>query len=234
MKAQTNMQPAPRAHQRGITLVEAVVSLVIVASAIIPAMTALGGASENVLKTKNRRIMRYLAQLVIADIELGKLHPEEEGERYEEGSSGTFEGFGSEDDPDEYAQYEYTVEVLREIPIVGASEEQLEDQGFESTESGQFLGRPVSNDFLGSEEGEEEQPEGQMKRLVIIAIKLVGEDAVDDRTLRVMTYLPIPDEEEQGLDPAGAAGPGGEPSGSGSGAAGSNDSSSGAAVERRD
>lgn len=208
MRARAPLSPGPRGGQKGVTLVEAIISLVIVATAIIPAMTALGGASDNVLRTKNRRIMRYLAQMVLADIEIGKISPDEEEEHWEEGQTMSFEGYGSRDDPDEYADYEVLVEVFRETPIIGGGEE-LEDQGFETTEEGQLLGRPVSNDFLAG--GEEELPEGQMKRVVIIAIRLVGEDVADDRTLRLMTYLPMPGEEEQqvggpeGLGGAGAA-----------------------------
>jgi hypothetical protein len=120
--------------------------------------------------------------------------------------SGTFEGFGSEDDPDEYAGYEWVIEVHREMVVTGGGEN-LEDQGFEYGEGSMPMGRPITNDNFGDDE--EEEPEGQIKRVVVIAIRRVGEDAADDRTLRIMTFLPNPGEEEQDLSGGGAAGPGG-------------------------
>ena len=199
---------AVRRKERGITLVEAMVSLAIVAAAVIPAMTALGGATDNVIRTRDRRKLRYLSQILIADIERSqvKTHPDEEGEGYEEGDSGTFEGYESSDRPGEYAAFEWVIEVLREVMVTGGGGD-LESFGFADAGEGPAIGRPVSNDLPLGEGEEEAPPEGQVKRVLVVAIRRVGEDADDDRTLRIMTYLPSPGEEEQ-VAAAGAAGAG--------------------------
>ena len=148
------------------------------------------------MDTVAQRKMRHLMQIIIADVEIGRLsQSEDEEERYEEGSRGTFEGFASEDKPNEYDDFEWSIDVLREEMIVGGDDEDaLEEAGFERDSSGRLIGRPVSNDLFRNEE-EEGPPPGQMKRLVVVTVRMISEDADNDRSYSMMTYLPSPDEE---------------------------------------
>lgn len=190
------------AARGGFTLVEVVVALVIVASAFLPLMASLGSSAEKVLDATLHRKMRYLMQIQAADVEIQQIKPpgegedEEDAERYEEGSRGTFEAFASEDMPGEYDAFTWEVEIYREELICGGSDdpEALEEAGFETGPSGEIIGRPVSND--PRDEGEEE-PEGQMKRLMVLTVRCEGEDADHDLAYRIMTYLPIPGEEDR-------------------------------------
>ncbi len=218
-------------RDRGFTLIEVIVSLLIITGTATMVLTAMSGATSKAMDAMARRKLRYLSQLIMADIELGKLVPgEEEEERYEEGSSDDFSGWASDDRPDEYEHFRFVVEVLREEILVGAEDEEaLEDTGFSASASegeagsGSLLGRPVSNDDLENEEDLEEPP-GQRKRLLVLAVERLGEDADDDLTLRIVTYLPVPGEEEAslggGAEGLPGAGPGGGAAEAGAGGPG--------------
>ncbi len=230
------MMTKPRLHkagQAGFTLVEVVVSLVIVAGSMIPLLTILGQAGEDVLVTTEERKLRHLMQIILADVELGPLsEAEAEDEAHEEGESGDFSGFGSPDNPDEYADFEWTIDVLREeIVLGGADEATLADAGFSTDSSGRMLGRPVSSDRGSIEEDEAAtDPEGEIKRVLVVSVRMIGESTDTDRVLRVMTYLPNPGEEERDLsggtggaeggDRGGAAAGGGTDSGGRGGGSG--------------
>ena len=227
----TQRRAAPRSRQRGFTLMEVIVALVIVAGGTIALLATLGSATESAMQSVDRRKIRYLAQIVLADVEVGKISPTAEEERYEEGTREAFAGWGSAAEPDEYASFEYEIEALRDelVTSAGADPEQMQDAGFQQNSDGTWS-RPVSNDSFGfGEEGEEEPPPtGPMKRLAVIAIRKLTENPAHEVVLRIMTYLPAPDEESQSLGPAGAAGlpgaagatPGGETRDGASGAAG--------------
>ncbi|MSR74391.1 MAG: prepilin-type N-terminal cleavage/methylation domain-containing protein [Planctomycetes bacterium] len=213
-------------NQRGFTLVEVVVSLVIVAGAMIPLLTVLGQAGEDVLETTEERKLRYLMQIILADVELGPLTTEEaEEEAHEEGDSGDFSGFGSPDAPDEYAGFEWTIDVFREeIVLGGADDATLADAGFSTDSSGRMLGRPVSGDSSSTREGEEEvDPEGEIKRVLVLSVRKLGETTDADRVLRIMTYLPNPGEEDRDLSGGREGGAGGASGDRGGSAAGGGD-----------
>ena len=195
-------------------LMEVMVALMIMAVAVIPLLASLGSATDSVINTVRRRKMRYLAQIIIADVEIGKTSPDQEEEPYEEGTRESCETWASEEDPQEYSRFEYVVEALRDEMITpgggGQDEEAMLDAGFEPTSSGGWT-RPVSNDlglFGGAGEGEAAGPEGPMKRLAVIAIRYVSDDPEEEIVLRIMTYLPYPGEEEQPAGGAGAPGSG--------------------------
>lgn len=208
-----------RGSRGGFTLVEVVVSLVIVAGSMIPLLTVLGQAGEDVLETTDERKLRHLMQIILADVQLGPLGTDEEDEeRHEEGDHGDFTGFGAADDPQEYAGFEWSVDVFREeIVLGGADEETLADAGFSTDRSGRMIGRPVSNDMTSGAESESEvDPEGEIKRVLVLTVRKVGETSDADRVLRIMTYLPNPGEEERELEGGGSGGAGG-PAGAESG-----------------
>jgi|GEM_PF-4594354 prepilin-type N-terminal cleavage/methylation domain-containing protein len=195
--------------QRGFTLVEVVVSLVIVAGSMIPLLTVLGQAGEDVLETTDERKLRHLMQIILAEVQLGPLGTDDEDdEPHEEGDHGDFSGFGSIDDPQEYAGFEWEIEVFREeIVLGGADDETLADAGFSTDSSGRMMGRPISNDFTTEAENESEvDPEGEIKRVLVLTVRKVGETSDGDRVLRVMTYLPNPGEEERELSEEGGMG----------------------------
>ena len=213
------MKPTTR-RDSGFTLVEVIAALVIVSTVMVYALAAIGNATDKVLDTVNRRKMSYLMQIVMADVEIGRLSPDEETERFEEGYVGTFEGFGSIDDPDEYANYEYVVEVLRDEVVVGGNEDEFKEAGFTEGADGTLIGEPVSNDVgYGELFGEGGVPEdGQLKRVVVIMIRRMDDD--DSKAMRVMTYLPYPGEEERQITPGGVLGGLGGPGAAGAGGAG--------------
>jgi prepilin-type N-terminal cleavage/methylation domain-containing protein len=195
--------------QRGFTLVEVVVSLVIVAGSMIPLLTVLGQAGEDVLETTDERKLRHLMQIILAEVQLGPLGTDEEdAEPHEEGDHGDFSGFGAIDDPQEYAGFEWDIEVFREeIVLGGADDETLADAGFSTDSSGRMIGRPISNDFTTEAENESEvDPEGEIKRVLVLTVRKVGETSDGDRVLRIMTYLPNPGEEERELSGEGGQG----------------------------
>jgi prepilin-type N-terminal cleavage/methylation domain-containing protein len=209
----------------GFTLIEVIVSLMIVATAALPILASLSEATTATIDTADMRKMRHLAQLILSDIELGALVPPgagiegEPAERYEEGSSDDFAGWASNGRPDEYAHFRYVVEVLREEVVVGGEDPQaLKDAGFGQDEEGRLIGRSVTNEVPGGED-ELPAPPGQVKRLLVLAVERLGESAADDMVLRVMTYLPVPGEEERVLGGAAAGIPGGAPGGPPAGAA---------------
>ena len=210
----------------GFTLVEVMVSLVIMAGAVTASLAAVGMASEDVIDTVDQRKMRYLIQNLLGDIEKGKALPNdpEEEEFYEEGMQGDFLDYASPDDPSEFDGYQWYIPVFRDEIIVGAPDEDtLLDMGFVTDDGGNVTGRPVSNDFPPGEfgpEGEEgsTEPPGQVKRVLVFVVRRLGETAEEDREFTVMTYLPYPGEEEQTLGKGaegGAGGPGGEGGGGG-------------------
>lgn len=230
--------PRRRTSEAGFTLVEVVASFLIVAGAMIPLLTSLGTSTEKVMDTVNQRKMRYLMQLVLADIELGKLSEEEE-ERYEEGTRDDFDGWASTERPDEYEGFEYVVEILREEVIVGGEDEEaLAEAGFQTDESGRIVGRPVTNDLLEEQEEEGiEPPPGQIKRVLVLKVRRAGEDADDDIEYTIMTYLPQPDEESRELGAEGGEGaapvPGAEGQPGAGGAAGASRDTPGGSQDKR-
>ena len=218
--------------QRGFSLVEVLVCVVILAFGSATVLTAVGSATEDVLDTVDQRKMRYLIQNLLGDIEKGKANPDdpEEEEFYEEGMQGHFEDLASDDDPEEFDGYEWYIPVFRDEVIIGAPDEDtLLEMGFETDDEGKVTGRPVSNDYVDpglgglGEEGEAPmEPPGQIKRILVFVVRRLGESADDDREFTVMTYLPYPDEENQqlGAESEGEGGAGGARADEGGGAGG--------------
>ncbi|NRA95383.1 MAG: prepilin-type N-terminal cleavage/methylation domain-containing protein [Planctomycetes bacterium] len=208
----------------GFTLVEVMVSLVIMAGAVTASLAAVGMASEDVIDTVDQRKMRYLIQNLLGDIEKGRALPDdlEAEEFYEEGMQGDFIDYASPDDPSEFDGYQWYIPVFRDEVIAGAPDEDtLLDMGFVTDDGGNVTGRPVSNDFPPGEFGLEGEagstgPPGQVKRVLVFVVRRLGETAEEDREFTVMTYLPYPGEEDQTLGEGGEGGEGGP----GSGAAG--------------
>lgn len=233
----TGTAAPPRASEQGLTLLEVVVSLMIAAYVVIHTMGAMGDAVDNVIVTRERRKMRYLAQIIMTRVELGKISPEEEWEPFEEGTSGSFEDWGSPHAPDEYARYEYRVDVLREVAVAGGmgpGGDPYADSPYGGDPYGQDpygapQGRPVTNDPMGGLFGEEEEEEqdAQLKRIVVLTLHRVSRDADDDRYLRLMTMLPVPGEEEQPLGSGAGGAMGGAPGGAGGEGGGGEDRGSG-------
>ncbi len=224
----------------GFTLVEVMVSLVIMAGAVTASLAAVGMASEDVIDTVDQRKMRYLIQNLLGDIEKGRALPDdlEAEEFYEEGMQGDFIDYASPDDPSEFDGYQWYIPVFRDEIIVGAPDEDtLLDMGFVTDDGGNVTGRPVSNDFPPGEFGPEGEagstgPPGQVKRVLVFVVRRLGETAEEDREFTVMTYLPYPGEEDQTLGEGGEGGPGGGAAGPGAsparaGGSGSKDTSSG-------
>lgn len=214
-------RPAIRA-QRGVSLVEVMVCLLILAFSLTGALVSIGSATEDVRDTVDQRKMRYLIQNLLGDIEKGKVMPDDpdEEEQYEEGMQGTFEALAHPDDEEEFQGYEWYIPVFRDEVIVGApDEETLLDMGFETDDSGNVTGRPVSRDFQGDPElgpeGQPQEPPGQIKRILVFVVRRLGETAEDDREFTIMTYLPYPDEENQQLGAEGEGGEGGGNAGGG-------------------
>ncbi len=208
----------------GFTLVEVMVSLAILAFAVSASLAAVGMASEDVIDTVEQRKMRYLIQNLLGDIEKGMINPDdpEEEEAYFESMTGTFENLASDYDPDEFRDYQWDIPVFREEVIVGApDEDSLLEMGYEVGENGAITGSPVSGDpeFEGME-GEGEQPPGQIKRVLVFVIRRLGETAEEDREFTIMTYLPLPGEEEQDLGGEGGGEGGGPGAGGGEGTRG--------------
>lgn len=228
-------------RREGFTLVEVMVSLVILAGAVTVSLAAVGMAAEDVIDTVDQRKMRYLIQNLLGDIEKGKALPndEEEEELYEEGMQGDFIDYASPEDPEEFDGYQWYIPVFRDEVIVGAPDEDtLMDMGFVTDESGNVTGRPVSRDFPPGEfgpEGEEgsSEPPGQVKRVLVFVVRRLGETADEDREFTVMTYLPYPGEEEQTLgEGAGGGGPGG-PGGAGEAGGGNTRQTQGSSSQGR-
>lgn len=210
----------------GFTLMEVLVSLAILAGALIPLMQVLGRATEDVYETVAQRRMRYLSQYIVGQIELGKLQPQNADEElpFEEGDVFYFEDeFRDVAEDGEYEGFKAVVEVFRDEVVCGfPDEDAMLDAGFSPNGDGSFT-RPVANDPVAmyGESGANPfemggESRGQIKRVLVVAIVREGETADQDRQLRIMTYLPHPDEEGGGPGPgSGLEGGGAEGSGAG-------------------
>lgn len=225
------MNTRTQIRESGFSLIEVLVSLAILAAAIIPLMAVLGRATEDVYETVNQRKLRYLSQWIVGDLEVGKLNPNDPDEElpYEEGTQRWFADMNLTEDEEEFEGFKFVVEALRDEVITGALDEETAlDAGFIPDGNGGFT-RAVTNDepssqaeggegagLFGGIGGEGEPPPGQLKRVAVIAVIREGETAEEDRVFRLMMYLPHPDEESQSL----AGGEGGEGGAGGAGAAG--------------
>lgn len=204
-----------RDREGGFTLIEVMVSLVIVTGAMVSLLTVVGNATDDVIRTVRQRKLRYLMQLQLGDVEMRASIDSSEssaGLIYEEGMRGDFRDFASPDDPGEFDNYEWRIPVFRDEIITGASadDEELMEAGFVQDSRGRITGRPVTRDvYRGAEteSSEDGPPPGQVKRVLIFSVRYVGESVEDDIEYSIMTYLPFPGEETPPRN-EGAAGPG--------------------------
>jgi prepilin-type N-terminal cleavage/methylation domain-containing protein len=202
----TRRTEAPQGAEAGFTLLEVLVTLLIIAYAVPLFQVIVGKSVDRALVTKVNRQMLALAQYQMGQITVGKLHPDEE-DPFPDGQTGTFDDIGGY--PEEYASYTWSLR-REEIAICGANEEDLEKAGFTKSQGG-GLSRPQTDDILSGEDEHVEKPEGQFKSRVTLTVYWHAENADDDLELSIVTYLPVSGEEEGGG--GGAGGRDGDPSG---------------------
>lgn len=198
-----------RGGEAGFTLLEVLVTLVILAYAVPLFQVIVGKSVDRALVTKINRQMRALAQYQMGQITVGKLHPDEE-DPFPDGQTGTFDDVGGY--PDEYSAFTWSLR-REEVAICGANEEDLQKAGFTKSVGG-GLSRPQTDDILSGKDEHVEKPAGQFKSRVTLTVIWHAENADEDQELSVMTYLPVNGEEEAGGgegggkpgDPAGGSG----------------------------
>lgn len=232
----------PRHHERGFTLIEVMVTLMILGFSMVGLQASLGTAVDLAIATKSQRQARSLLSYQMGQVSVGVLTPDEE-DPFPDGQTGHFEDVGGY--AEEYAVFEWSIR-KEEVSICGGDETSMQDAGFVPGEDGK-LTRPVdtyraqaaANRAAGAradagvdggrEEEELETPEGQFKQRVILTVTYRPGSIELDRTFSLITYLPLPDEAASFADQQaarssaqgganGAAGNNGAPS---SGAAGS-------------
>ena len=224
-------------RDRGFSLIEVVVAMLIVALAVVSLHSSLGGAIDKAMTTKVNRQLRHLAQFQYGQIVVGKLHPEEQ-DPFLDGQTGGFEDVGGY--REEYDAYGWELKV-EEVAITGASNLDLEEAGFTDDGSGSYS-RPLTDDLVAATSGENAggagggfgallrgeapRPEGQFKRRVTLTLYRSAPNADDDRSFTLVTLLPV-DGEGGGDLPQGSIGdqPGGP--GGAQGAAGAAGGTSG-------
>jgi prepilin-type N-terminal cleavage/methylation domain-containing protein len=215
-------------RDRGFTLLEVVVSLMIVSMAVVGLHSSLGGAVDKAMTTKVNRQLRHLAQFQYGQLVVGKLHPEEQ-DPFLDGQTGDFADVGGY--PEEYSRFTWELKV-EEYAVTGASTLDLEEAGFTDDGTGSYS-RPLTDDLVAATSpegggggggfgalmrGEAPRPEGQFRRRITLRVHWAAEKAEDDRSLTLVTLVPV-DGEGAGELPGGLAG-GGAADGAGAGAAG--------------
>jgi len=213
--------------QRGMTLLEVNVAIMIMAISVIPLLVSLGDARRKVTDGQVKRTMKQLLEYKLAFILLDK-PAEGEEPLYVDGWEGNF-GEEFDNDPEKaywfdekYYYYSYRVD-SEEVDLGmsgGITGEEFGEDPLEepSTESADAAGSPFGT-------GEEEEDLGQLRYRVTLFVSYQPGNALFDRHMSAVTYVRHPEfpETMQGPD-LGAGGGGiggGEASAGGGGAAGS-------------
>ncbi len=209
-------------REAGFTLIEVMVTLLIVAFAVSHLLAILGTSVNDALETKINRQLKQLVQFQMGQITVGQLHPDEE-DPFPDGQSGDFSDVGGY--PEEYAPFKWQI-YREEVAICGADNEEMKKAGFEQDGSGAFI-RPETDDIINGKGGkkangaaempgaEEDKPEGQFKTRVTLVVRWSAESQDEDKEFSITTYLPVKDEETQDMGGAGGAGGPGGPGGPG-------------------
>lgn len=222
-----------RSDESGFTLLEVMVTLMILGFSMVGLQASLGTAVDLAITTKAQRQARGLLAYQMGQVSVGVLTPDEE-DPFPDGQTGHFEDVGGY--PEEYSIFEWSIR-KEEVSICGGDESTMQEAGFRAGDDGK-LTRPVdtyraqaaSNRASGARadaggdggrsEEELETPEGQFKQRVVLTVTYRPGTVELDRTFSLITYLPIPDEAMNFADQqsARADAQGGANGGSGSGA----------------
>jgi prepilin-type N-terminal cleavage/methylation domain-containing protein len=185
--------------QDGFTLLEVLVTLAILAYAVVGFQAVVHRSVELALVTKIHRQLRHLVDYQMGQITVGKLHPDEE-DPFPDGQTGSFHDVGGYEEED--AQYTWELQ-REEVPICGANDDDLSKAGFEQQDGGYV--RRQTDDILAGTDENLEKPEGQFKSRVTLIVRWNAPTADQDSEFRVVTYLPVNGEEDQ--EGAGGADP---------------------------
>jgi prepilin-type N-terminal cleavage/methylation domain-containing protein len=189
-------------REHGFTLLEVLVTLAILGYAVVGFQAVVGKAVDAAVVTKINRQMRHVVEYQMGQIVVGKLHPEEE-DPFPHGQTGTFVEVGGYDE--EYERFTWELE-REEVPICGASDDELANAGFDRTNDGQFSRRQTDDVLAGIDE-HLEKPKGQFKSRVRLTVRWNGPSADEDLVFSVVTYLPVNNEENQEVAPPASGQP---------------------------
>jgi prepilin-type N-terminal cleavage/methylation domain-containing protein len=213
-------------NDAGFSLLEVVVSLLILGMAIPALQSSLAGAVDKALLTKVNRQLRALSQFQYGQVLTGKLHEDEE-DPFLDGQTGAFEDVGGY--REEYAEYSWELRV-EEVAVTGAANAELEEAGFADDGTGLYVraytddlaerakpGGDSSGGFAALLGGESPRPEGQYKKRITLTVRWAAASAEEDRVFTLVTLVPADDDGSQG-DLQGALGA--DPNNPAAGAAG--------------
>lgn len=216
-------ETAPRRPDEGLTMLEVIVTLLILSTCALPLLIALADAQRQIVRAKNQRVMKQLLEYKLAHVLLDQ---PAEGEEpiYVDGAEGNFgEDFANDPEKaywfdEEMYSYSYRID-SEEIDlgtsggITGEEEEFAEPEPPPSDDPG---GNPFG---VGGEETEEEL--GQLRYRVTLTVFYRPGNANFDQNMSLVTYVRHPHHDEAmtgpdagggagGLGGAGGGGPGGE------------------------
>lgn len=196
----TNAHPD---REGGFTLLEVLVTLAILAYAVVGFQTIVHRSVELAVVTKTNRQLRQLVEYQMGQITVGKLHPDEE-DPFPDGQTGSFDDVGGY--PEEYDNFSWELR-REEVPICGANDDDLAKAGFSKVD-GSYVRRQTDDVLAGTDE-HMEKPEGQFKSRVTLIVRWNAASADEDTEFQIVTYLPVNGEEEGGgggADPSNPAG----------------------------
>ena len=173
----------PRRPDAGFTLLEVMVTLMILGFSMVGLQASLGTAVDLAIATKAQRQARGLLAYQMGQVAVGTLTPEEE-DPFPDGQTGNFEDVGGY--PEEYSAFEWTIR-KEEVSIVGGDEVGMQEAGFVAGSDGKLTrpvdsfraqasanrmsgGRTDAEGTGGRSEEELETPDGQFKQRVVVTV----------------------------------------------------------------
>ncbi|MEZ6194338.1 MAG: prepilin-type N-terminal cleavage/methylation domain-containing protein [Planctomycetota bacterium] len=219
MRSAETRRKAGRRSDSGLTMLEVIVTLLILSLTALPLLIALADAQRGIVRSKTKRVMKQLLEYKLAHVLLDRPGEDEEP-IYVDGSEGNF-GEDFANDPDKAYwfsedMYFYSYRIDSEEIDLGTSggitgEEEETRQPAPTPESD-----PGGSPF--GENAEEETEElGQLRYRVTLTVFYQPGNANFNQHMSIVTYVKHPHHKETmtGPEAQGGDGPGGLPGAAG-------------------
>ncbi|MHC4471251.1 MAG: prepilin-type N-terminal cleavage/methylation domain-containing protein [Planctomycetota bacterium] len=172
----------PSPAQAGFTLLELVVALVLFAFIVVE---VLADRETSIKMSADARVIQTVRYLAAAKIDEIRHDPDRFGESDED----DFSYLNDEQNVQDFSHYRWELEMKR-LVVVGASEDGEEDHLFEEDEEEE----PAQTGEGGA------VPPGYVRRLtLVVQFEPEGGEARPDLSVKIVTYIPDEEEEEEGL-----------------------------------
>jgi hypothetical protein len=177
----SSADPRASARELGFTLLELVVALVLFAFIVVE---VLADRETSIKMSADARIIQTVRYLAAAKIDEIRHDPE----RFGESDSDDFSYLNDQTQTQDFSPYTWELELER-LVVVGSSEESDEEYLFEEDED---------QDPVQTQDGSPVKPRYVRRLTLIVRFEPAGADAREDLSIKIVTYIPDSEEEQEG------------------------------------